>query len=349
MNVRKSLAILSLVLGTAFSSVAQDYYDDDIYYNPEKAKKEQAEKAKKAAEAKRKANQPLPGSDQYVVYTDNTRNVDEYNRRYVNREVVDTTLNENGDFVYTRRIERFYNPEIVSGSGNEDLQYNYYEAQAEKESSPTYVNVYVNDPWYSNSWRYPYYYTSWGWDPYYWGPGWYGPSWSWSWNWGPSWGWGPSWAWNWGPGWGYLVGGWHPAPPYRPSVGGMITHRPNHGNNYNYGYAPTYGGRRPGNMGNGNYQNNTNGNYNNSGNHNNNYNGTGTTGGRRPGANRESNSNNNNSNRHTYNRDYNNSNNNSGSSFGSSGGRRGGSGSGFGGGSTGGHRGGAGSGGGRRR
>ena len=77
MNIRKSWLITSLMLGTALCSVAQDYYDDDIYYNADKARKEQAEKAKKAAEAKRLASQPLPGSDQYTVYTDNTRNVDE--------------------------------------------------------------------------------------------------------------------------------------------------------------------------------------------------------------------------------------------------------------------------------
>lgn len=338
MKIRESLIVLSLMLGTAIGAVAQDYYDDDIYYNADKARKEQAEKARKAAEERKKAAQPLPGSDMYVVNTGNNRDVDEYNRRYVTREVVDTTMNENGDFVYTRRIERFYNPDIVAASGNEDLQYNYYESLADQNS--TNVNIYVTnpDPWYYSAWA-PSWYYSWGY-PYYYRSSWWGPSWSWSWNWG----WGPSWSWGWGypgwgyPGWGYPGGGWAwvPSRPYHPSVGGMITHRPNQGN-YNNGYGPTYGGHRPGsatNRYNGTTQN---------GNRNENYN-NGTQGGRRPGANTgNNNNNNNNSSRHNYD----NSNRNSG--FGNSGGRR--SGSNFGGGGTyGGHRGGGGStGGGRRR
>lgn len=351
MKLRNFWLVLSLMLGTALSSVAQDYYDDDIYFNADKAKKEQAEKARKAAEAKRKASQPLPGSDQYVVFTDNNRNVDEYNRRNLTPQAGDTAMIDTGDFTYTRRIERFYNPEIVSGSGNDDLKYNYYESVAESQADPVNVNIYVTDinpwsSWYYTGWRSPWY-NSW-WDSYYYnyGPGWWGPSYAWGWgpSWSWSWGWGPSWSW--GPGWGYPVGGWGPSYPYRPSVGGMITHRPHQGN-YNSGYAPTYGGRRPGTANNGNSGSNRyNGNYNTSGSHNNNSNYNGTTGGRRPGANSGTQNNNSNSNHYNSNS---NSNRNSGSSFGTSGGRRPGAGSGFSGGSAGGHRGGAGSGGGRRR
>ncbi|MDE6265741.1 MAG: hypothetical protein K2M07_00125, partial [Muribaculaceae bacterium] len=204
MNIRKSLVISSLMLGTALCCVAQDYYDDDIYYNADKARKEQAEKAKKAAEAKRRASQPLPGSDQYTVFTDNNRNVDEYNRRNLTREVVDTTVNEQGDFVYTRRIERFYNPDIVAGSDNDNIKYNYYETIAEEQSAdPVNVNIYVNNNPYA--WNYGWYYSTWG-DPFFYGPGWWGPSWSLTW--GPSWAWGPSWSWGWGPSWAW---GWGPA------------------------------------------------------------------------------------------------------------------------------------------
>ena len=181
MKLRKSWVTLSLILGTVFCSVAQDYYDDDIYYNADKAKKEKAEKAKKAAQAKQKANTPLPGSDQYVVFSDNSRDVDEYNRRYENSDAAAVNPSDDvQDFEYTRRIERFYNPEIVSGSDNEDLQYNYYESQADNQSSQVNINLYVTDPyydfwrpWYYSTWRSPWYYSGWGWGwpSYAYGPG----------------------------------------------------------------------------------------------------------------------------------------------------------------------------------
>ena len=43
------------------------------------------------------------------------------------------------DFAYTRRIEQFYNPQIVSGSGDEELANIYY-------MEPDQVNIYVNTP-----------------------------------------------------------------------------------------------------------------------------------------------------------------------------------------------------------
>ena len=259
---------------------AQGYYDDDIYFNATKVKKENAEKAKKAAEERAAANyvknvsQDFPGADTYQITGDTTRDVDEYNRRGPSASsnysqgsaVTDSLLN--GDFAYTRRIERYHNPNIVEGSDDADLQYLYYNDEQELQkaaASVTQVNVYIDSPW---GWSWPY------WTSRYWGPSWsvnwgwwptwgWGPSWSWGWDpfwagswgwsigWGPGWGFGWNYGWGWGPGWGYggwwghhhawggpsWGGGWH--QPRRSSAGATSVHGSRVGSRSNMGNVGT--------------------------------------------------------------------------------------------------------------
>ncbi len=360
MNRKKFFIAVAMGFIACFPLMAQGYYDDDIYFNASKAKKEKAEKAKKTAEAKAAANyvqnksQDFPGADTYAVTGTSTRDVDEYNRRGPNatsryaqsNAMTDSLLN--GDFSNTRRIERFHNPDVVEGSGDADLQYLYYNDEQELQNAAanvTHVNLYLGSPW---GWSWPY------WTSRYWGP-----SWAYSWNWGPTWGWDPYWAgnWGWGPGWGPGWGfgwdyGWAWGPGWGPSWGGGW-HRPRPSSPGSMAVHGSGGGRN-GYTGNAGTRRGLGTRLNNSTPASRNPNGQGVTTGRpgqRPGANVNSNRRypsrnngiNNNNSRPAYRNDGSNSNRNGslgtrgGSNFGSGsgsfgGGSRGGSGSGGGGG-----------------
>lgn len=224
------------------AAAAQDYYDDDIYYNPKTAKKKATVQVKQTTPA------DYPAAGTYtVVTTGPARDIDEYNRRGIfapatTPDVSAASDSLNDSFRYTRRIERFYNPDVVVNTGDEDLTALYYDT-----SAPT-VNIYVNNdnPYYN---PYGYWGSPWAYDPWYvpsyynpWGYGYnWGPSWSWSWNWGPSWGWGPSWSWGWnwgpswgwGPAWGWTGPAWGPGPATRPTPSrpsnAQLAHRYNGG------------------------------------------------------------------------------------------------------------------------
>lgn len=197
---------LTLFVATAFAAVgfmsAQSYFDDDIYYNASKATKPAKTQTKNSSSnCKAVVVYDYPSADTYTVNGTRSISVDEYNRRGIfatDSLSADTTAT---DFAYTRRIEQFYNPDIVNASGDKELANIYY-------MEPDEVNIYVNTP--SGYWGYDYFYPYSAWNtPYwasnywrwnsswYWGS-WYDPYWSWNWGWGP--GWGPSWAW--GPAWG---------------------------------------------------------------------------------------------------------------------------------------------------
>lgn len=254
-----SLVTMSLL---ALPSIvcAQDYYDDDIYFNADKAPKIVTTKKNKNTGNNYIPNTVYnyPGSDSYIVNTGNLRDVDEYNRRgqFLVQDSVapDSAVNDN--FYYTRQIERFSNPDIVTGSNDAQLK-DYYYAPAQELN--IYVNAYptwTSPYWYSAS---PYWYSSWYWPSYNWAWTWgYDPYWSLSWGWGPSWypgywrpGWNWGWNWGWTPGWGPGWGPGHghgpghiPGPSYRPntSPGASNTHRPA----YAGGSSTTGGNRRPG-------------------------------------------------------------------------------------------------------
>lgn len=260
--------VLCILAGFSATVAAQDF--DDIYYNPSKDKAK--EKAKiQASTAKRNPDAtiekvynpstytPTPdytAAGSYEFNTGSTRDVDEYNRRTSSNSVSnasDTTQAQSDDFEYTRRIERFHNPDIVVNTDDPNLIEYYYNTEP---ASPSVVNIYIdNDPWWG--WNRPYC-STWAWTPFYynyntwWGPywslGWYDPWYSWSW--GPSWGWGPSYGWGWGGTWypGYYppypggwnngwAGTWHPTPsspgasrPHQWVGNGSTNTRPNTAN-----------------------------------------------------------------------------------------------------------------------
>lgn len=268
------LTFLSAVLSPAFAS-AQSYYDDDIYYDASKASQKSQSQPATAVQNNSGGVINVPAGSNVVIGNDgNTyivtdegfaypvnaidfpssefsgidsgsmRDVDEYNRRYQSSVITSKDSVMRADsFANTRNIERFSNPDIVLGSGDDDL-IQYYIA-----SQPSDVNIYINNttPAYTGGSIYsPYYWNSWAWNPWYYS-GWYSPYWSYSWRWDP-WYYGPSWSWGWGydpwywggPSWGWSPGWhdpyWHPRPQ-SPS-GASRPHRPNGG------YATNGGGYR---------------------------------------------------------------------------------------------------------
>ncbi len=222
---------------------AQDY--DDIYYDAAKSTK--TTKVVKPAKTVAVYGE-VP--DTYKVAAQSNyrveRDEDEYNRRGAyDPSNASYEIDINGDTIYlndsiyeeafanTRRIERFYNPDIVILSDDDDLVELYY------SETPT-VNLIVGSDWgYASYWDsyypwytgyyYPWYhpyrpwytydYWGWGWgfsDFYY--TRWYGPR-LWGWNyWGPR-----PWS-NWPH--GYWAG-WDGVRPHhnggyvRPGQGGL--------------------------------------------------------------------------------------------------------------------------------
>ncbi|MDE6416595.1 MAG: hypothetical protein K2K68_06180, partial [Duncaniella sp.] len=184
----KRLYLLAAAVLTAAGAWAQSFFDD-ITYDASKAKKTPVPEAVTTAS--------YPAADTYTVTGSRAISIDDYNRRGVFAVdtaalAADTTAT---DFTYTRRIEKFYNPEIVNLVGDGEMAEIYF-------TEPSTVNVYVNTP--SNYWGYDYFYPGWSY-----ASSWYSP-WRWNsaWYWGswydPYYYWGPGWgyAWNWGPGWG---------------------------------------------------------------------------------------------------------------------------------------------------
>lgn len=300
MNFKRFFTFISCVVILAGAIQAQSYYDDDIYYDASKAPK-QTPKPKPASNGNAVvANYPSADSYAGVVNGTRTISVDDYNRRgiFANDSLsADSTAT---DFSYTRRIEQFYNPEVVSATGDEDLANIYY-------MEPDQVNIYVNTP--SMYWGYDYFYpyTAWSY-PYYW----YNNPWRWhsSWYWGswydPYWAWGPSWSWGWGPAWGWTYPSWGWGRHYNPRHPGVAGSRPNHSGNP--GVRPG-SGSRPGVVNGGRHQGVGNGRYPgyNIGsrpgvNNNNGYNRPAGNNGSRPGV-----SNNGNNSRPSYNHNNNNS------------------------------------------
>ena len=239
------LGLLGVMALTAGSLLAQDY--DDIYYDASKAPK--TTKVKVETPVKTVAVYGEVPEKYKVVVKDNyreERDVDEYNRRGayepqyeidINGDTIymDSTYVDDDLFANTRRIERFYNPDVVILSDDDDLVELYY------DESPT-INLIVGSDWgYSSyGWASSYYpwYTGWYspwyiryYDPWYYSPwhyGWYSPyhygywdSFYWGWNHRPWWSYN-DWYWS-GGHWGW-PGGHHYAD--------WGTHHPGGGNHY---------------------------------------------------------------------------------------------------------------------
>lgn len=220
------LLLLTAALALGLPPVLADDYVDDLYYNPKKDKTEASKSQKQA-----------PRSN-YIADFENM-DVDEYNLRgQYYATPIDTigAATESGeDFVYTQKIQKFYNPTIVVDNADvlEDVLYNAYgnvNIEFNLNGTPYFAPLLAYD------WG-PYLGLNFGWGgwtwSYAWGPSWtwgspwsWGPSYTWAWNWGPAWGWGPSWTWGWGPSWGW---GWEPSWAWGPSWNyrpGTDWHRP---------------------------------------------------------------------------------------------------------------------------
>lgn len=245
----KLTRLLPIALAGIFAAVgstasAQSYFDDDIYYDASKATKKTPQQTIRHTYSTPSTVvvAEYPAADTYTGGTSRVRSisVDDYNRRGIfatDSLSVDSTAN---DFAYTRRIEQFYNPEIVSGSGDSDLANIYY-------MEPEQVNIYVNTP--SAYWGYDYFYPSFGYYTPYWNFNWrWGSPWYWNSWYDPYWAWGPSWGWGWGPGWGW---GWNWGPSYGWGWGLPSWSAPRY-NPRHQGARPGNIASRPGNVGNGN-------------------------------------------------------------------------------------------------
>ena len=168
-NIKKQIVALMIVGSASAVTFAQSYYDDDIYYDASKKKTEQKTVSSKNASSSKSAYivgnknsvADYAAADTYEVPASGSLNVDvdTYNRRgqFLVSDSVYSDVNGNGtDFSYTQRLERFHNPDIVSGSDDEELKEVYSYAM----SQPQNINIYVidNDPWNyfgpSWSWRY---------------------------------------------------------------------------------------------------------------------------------------------------------------------------------------------------
>lgn len=202
-------ALMSLLALGVGSLMAQDY--DDIYYDASKSSSSKGKTVKvvkpvKTVQVYGEVPEKYKEAVQSNYSTD--RDVDEYNRRGAYEPNYEVTITGDtvfyGDTIYeeafanTRRIERFYNPDIVILSDDEDLVELYY------DESPT-INLIVGSdwgygsyygygwssyyPWYTD-WYYPWYsgwygpwYRPWHYSPWYWGyTPWYYSSWHWGWN-----------------------------------------------------------------------------------------------------------------------------------------------------------------------
>lgn len=237
----KRQLILSAIIMLSMPFVhADNDYEDDIYYNPKTSKNKTS--------SNKKSN--------YIADMSNM-DVDTYNRRgQYYSSPIDTIGAETGngeDFVYTRQIQKYYNPTIVvensdiladildNAYGNVDIVIN--------NGYPTMAPIYISWPYYSYRWT-PGFNFGWGWGGWgwnlSWNIGWYDPWFGWNSPWTPGW----CHGWGWGP-------GFRPHPvhhmSYRPSgrrpsgAGGGWSYPARPGHNYN-GNVNT--SRRPGNNGN---------------------------------------------------------------------------------------------------
>ena len=238
-----SIALMALC---SSAMTAQEY--DDIYYNPKKDTSTQTEKKKKNSN---------------YIQDFSSIDVDEYNRRGQYYEspldTIGIRAENDEDFVYTQKIQKFYNPTIVVDNYevlNDVLLNSYGNVDIVFDNGVPYFSSIYGWPGYYNyyswlpSWRWTAA-SSWYWSPV-WGydlwPTWgLGPSWawgpSWSWGWGPSWAWGPSygWGWGWGPSWNrpyYAYGDYIPGGrlPNRPGNNWAANTRP--GSSASHGRAP---------------------------------------------------------------------------------------------------------------
>lgn len=202
----KRSILLSLIFMPFVSIMAQD---DDLYFSPTSTPAVQSVNRNSLIG---EVDEGAFDQSKLAVYNNNSRNDDEYNRRYAGAgsmgyqteggndysydyESNDTIFNTDSisdgsdDYAYSRRILRFHSPRVgiaLSSPYYWDLVYGY--------GIYDYLYDAYYDPFfYSWGWRY-----GWAWGPW---SSWYGPFWGWYHPYGWSyWGWGYGWhghyAWN---------------------------------------------------------------------------------------------------------------------------------------------------------
>lgn len=228
LRVLTLLGVLALGAGTVIH--AQDY--DDIYYDGSKQTTEVKRETKRVETQTTRTEVPTRYKVTVEKNYQTERDVDEYNRRggiYAQPEN-DTLYLDAPDyesqstFGNTKRIERFYNPDIVVLSNDDELVELYYDTAptinlvigTNYGFSPRFgwgigYSTYWYDPWYGlyDPFFDPWYYSGWyGWHrPYYrWG-GWYYAGWGWSRPWHYTGWYGYGWGHHWGG--GYWGGGYY--------------------------------------------------------------------------------------------------------------------------------------------
>ena len=119
-----SLLIAAALVAPAASAASWDD-EDDIYYNPSQQRVTQSAQSSNYVP---NTVVDYPAATTYVATGGGLQmSVDEYNRRgqfLVPDTVIASDSTELGgdSYQYTRRIERFYNSDIVSGSGKQRLK-----------------------------------------------------------------------------------------------------------------------------------------------------------------------------------------------------------------------------------
>lgn len=187
---------------------------DDMYFVPKKETKPVQQKSTVPVQRQvRESDETFVFTDTYAPADENTRDVDEYNRRYrfaetqpedsAYRAVDEEGERANGlngsdaDYACTKRILRFYTPTVgipVSSPLYWDLCYgpnaiywNVYDDGIYAYAFPSSWNSLYYGPYFSFSWGWRPYYSYWGWG-YPWYGGWYGPWYGYHWHHHPVWG-----------------------------------------------------------------------------------------------------------------------------------------------------------------
>ncbi len=196
----KRFFLLTLIALPLTHAMAQD---DDLYFTPDLEGK--VETVRRVRSPRISANDEVSvyENSKYAVYNSNSRDEDEYNRRFsfnpsAGEDGVDysldyesndtvfntdsTSIDQTDDYAYSRRILRFHSPRAAVALSSPyywDLVYDYgiYDYM---------YDAYYDPFFYSWGWRY-----GWSWGPW---SCWYGGLWGWNYPYHWSyWGWGPGW------------------------------------------------------------------------------------------------------------------------------------------------------------
>ena len=172
----KLLSSLLVLWMFSVASYAQDFIEDDLYYQPNE-KKQIIEQKKQETTVVRVQQQPATVTTTTSVtktVQQESRDIDEYNRRYVSAgneaENVSTSSQQvQATNQYINDDEYYY---VDDDNYYQDFQDNgqvyIYTERIRKFHNPTFV-LHISDPFYYNA----FYYNSPGWSFY------VGPSWGW--------------------------------------------------------------------------------------------------------------------------------------------------------------------------